>query len=50
MLAQTGEEAIAPGLSRLADDLATGRWHDRHADLLALDQADVGYRLIVAEL
>jgi len=50
MLAQTGEEAIAPGLSRLADDLSSGRWHDRHADLLTLDQADVGYRLLVAEL
>jgi SAM-dependent methyltransferase len=50
MLAQTGEEALAPGLSRLADDLSSGRWHDRHADLLTLDQADVGYRLLVAEL
>jgi SAM-dependent methyltransferase len=50
MLAQTGEAAIAPGLSRLADDLCSGRWHDRHADLLTLDQADVGYRLLVAEL
>jgi hypothetical protein len=25
MLAQIGEEAIAPGLSRLADDLSSGR-------------------------
>jgi SAM-dependent methyltransferase len=50
MLAQTGEEAIAPGLSRLADDLSNGRWHERHADLLTLDETDVGYRLLVAEL
>ena len=50
MLAQTGEEAIAPGLSRLADDLSSGRWHDRHADLLNLAETDVGYRLLVAEL
>jgi SAM-dependent methyltransferase len=50
MLAQAGEEAIAPGLSRLADDLASGRWHDRHADLLDLAETDVGYRLLVAEL
>jgi SAM-dependent methyltransferase len=49
MLAQTGEGALAPGLARLADDLATGRWHDRHADLLALDAIDVGYRLLVAD-
>ena len=50
MLAQTGEAAIAPGLSRLAADLSNGRWHDRHADLLTLDETDVGYRLLVAEL
>ena len=50
MLAQTGEAAIAPGLSRLADDLSNGRWHDRHADLLTRDETDVGYRLLVAEL
>jgi SAM-dependent methyltransferase len=50
MLAQTGEAAIAPGLSRLAADLSNGRWHDRHADLLSLDETDVGYRLLVAEL
>lgn len=49
MLAQTGEEALAPGVAALADDLETGRWHDRHADLLALDAIDVGYRLLVTE-
>ncbi|MFI2201675.1 class I SAM-dependent methyltransferase [Streptomyces sp. NPDC020192] len=49
MLAQTGEEAIAPGLARLAEDLATGRWHTRHAELLTLDSIDVGYRLLVAD-
>ncbi|WP_406438175.1 class I SAM-dependent methyltransferase [Streptomyces sp. NBC_01613] len=49
MLAQTGEEALAPGLARLAEDLATGRWHTAHADLLARDALDVGYRLLVAE-
>ncbi|MDW6062397.1 methyltransferase domain-containing protein [Streptomyces sp. FXJ1.4098] len=50
LLAQTGEDTIAPGLARLADDLATGRWHTRHAGLLALDTFDVGYRLLVADL
>ncbi|MBO8195575.1 methyltransferase domain-containing protein [Streptomyces oryzae] len=49
MLAQTGEDALAPGLNRLADDLTTGRWHTRYADLLARDTVDVGYRLVVAE-
>lgn len=49
LLAQTGEEVLAPGLARLADDLATGRWHNQHADLLALDTLDVGFRLLVAD-
>ncbi|MEU8133453.1 class I SAM-dependent methyltransferase [Streptodolium elevatio] len=50
MLAQTGDAALAPGLAALEDDLNTGRWQDRYADLLALDSIDVGYRLLVAEL
>ncbi|MFF8906622.1 methyltransferase domain-containing protein [Streptomyces olivaceoviridis] len=49
LLAQTGDDALAPGLARLADDLATGRWHTRHAELLGLEAMDVGYRLIVAD-
>ncbi|MBL1115789.1 class I SAM-dependent methyltransferase [Streptomyces sp. 110] len=49
MLAQTGDDTLAPGLTMLADDLTTGRWHDRHTDLLALDTLDVGYRLLVAD-
>ncbi|MEU5979376.1 methyltransferase domain-containing protein [Streptomyces sp. NPDC047315] len=50
LLAQTGEAVIAPGLARLADDLETGRWHARHGGLLALKEADFGYRLLVADL
>ncbi|MEU6775072.1 methyltransferase domain-containing protein [Streptomyces sp. NPDC046759] len=50
LLAQTGDDAIASGLARLADDLATGRWHARHAELLTRDTIDVGYRLLVADL
>lgn len=50
LLAKTGDEALRAGLSCLADDLRTGRWHDNHADLLRLDSLDVGYRLVIAEL
>jgi hypothetical protein len=50
MLAQTGEDVLAPGLAVLTDDPATGRRHHRHADLLARDTIDVGYRLLVADL
>jgi SAM-dependent methyltransferase len=49
-LAQTGEASLAPGLARLEADLASGRWHERHADLLEADTFDAGYRLVVAEL
>ncbi|MET8452623.1 methyltransferase domain-containing protein [Streptomyces sp. NPDC005209] len=49
LLAQPGEDVIAPGLARLADDLATGHWHAQHANLLTLDTIDVGYRLLVAD-
>jgi len=49
-LAQAGEMALAPGLARLAGDLASGAWHDRYADLLALEELDCGYRLLVADL
>jgi SAM-dependent methyltransferase len=36
------------GLARLRDDLETGEWRRRNADLIALDELDVGYRLLSA--
>ncbi|MBE1486701.1 class I SAM-dependent methyltransferase [Plantactinospora soyae] len=50
MLAQLGDEVLRSGLERLAADLSSGRWHERHADLLELDVFDGGYRLVVADL
>jgi len=50
VLAKTGDGALRAGLSRLADDLRTGRWQDNHADLLQLDCLDVGYRLVIADV
>lgn len=41
------EEAEA-GLQRLKEDLETGEWARRYADLRALDAYDAGYRLVVA--
>lgn len=38
------------GLARLSDDLASGRWAARNADLLDLPSLDVGYRLFVCEV
>ena len=37
------------GLRRLAVDLSSGVWAKRHADLLEIDEVDLGYRLIIAE-
>jgi SAM-dependent methyltransferase len=50
MLSQTGEEALRPGLARLSDDLSSGRWRERNADLLDRETLDVGYRLLIADL
>ncbi|MGV9316754.1 class I SAM-dependent methyltransferase [Streptomyces sp. NPDC003691] len=50
MLAGTPDEILRPGLARLADDLSSGRWQRRHADLLKRDELDAGYRLLVVDL
>jgi SAM-dependent methyltransferase len=49
MMSQHGVAAVQPGLARLAADLESGRWHERHGDLLQRDQLDAGYRLLIAE-
>lgn len=48
MLAGLGAADLDPGLERLAADLANGRWHEAHRELLARDEVDGGFRLIVA--
>lgn len=37
------------GVQRLRQDLETGDWGRRYADVLTLDEYDAGYRLVVAE-
>lgn len=44
-LAMLGERADA-GLARLEEDLRTGAWKRRHADLLEREELDLGYRLV----
>ena len=36
-------------IARLAADLESGAWAERHADLLDLDELDVGLRIVVSE-
>jgi len=47
-MAKRHEADLAPGLERLRADLESGAWARRHADLLALDELDLGYRLLVS--
>jgi hypothetical protein len=44
------DRSVTSGLTRLARDLESGRWRAQHADLLDLDELDVGHRLVVAEV
>lgn len=46
MIARADPATVRPGLERLAADVASGRWHERHADLLGQQSADVGYRIV----
>ena len=48
-LAPAAAASVTAGLTRLADDLATGRWEARFGHLRAQAEADLGYRLVVAE-
>jgi hypothetical protein len=43
-----GDE-LSAGLASLEQDLESGAWHRRHADLLEDDTFDGGYRLLVRD-
>lgn len=47
-LQQIDPDALARGLAALADDLDTGRWAARYAELLDRDALDLGYRILIA--
>jgi SAM-dependent methyltransferase len=47
-MATRTDEDFAEGLERLRGDLESGAWAERHGDLLALDELDLGYRLLVS--
>jgi SAM-dependent methyltransferase len=47
-LAVLPDDVLEPALARLRADLDSGEWHERHAHLLALDEIDLGYRLVVS--
>jgi hypothetical protein len=43
-------EDVDRSLDRLATDLETGAWSERHQALLAMSEADVGLRLVIADV
>jgi SAM-dependent methyltransferase len=45
---KVGQEAERRAVRNLRDDLASGRWAERNRDLLHLDAAELGLRLLVA--
>lgn len=49
VFAKTSAEHVADGLARLERDLRSRAWAERHPDLLARDELDLGYRLLVTE-
>ena len=48
-LALADPAVIERGIGRLEADLASGAWHERHADLGARQTLELGYRLLVAD-
>jgi SAM-dependent methyltransferase len=48
--AQLAAAELEPGLVRLEQDLASGRWECRYAGLRAQRELDCGYRLVICEL
>ncbi|MFJ7967776.1 methyltransferase domain-containing protein [Streptomyces sp. NPDC096324] len=45
---RVGPQAERRAVTRLREDLSSGRWADRNRDLVALDAAELGLRLLVA--
>lgn len=41
-------EVVLPGIERLRRDLQTGKWHETYRELLAIERADFGHRIVIA--
>jgi SAM-dependent methyltransferase len=50
VFARLSRSEIDHALMRLRRDLDSGAWRARHAELLALDELDLGYRIVIVEL
>ncbi|MER5764503.1 methyltransferase domain-containing protein [Streptomyces sp. NPDC002082] len=47
-LASLPASVVEPAIARLREDLRSGAWQRRHADLLERESIDYGYRLVLA--
>jgi len=45
-IARLPGDDVSHAMARLAQDLASGAWHDAHAGLLDVDEIDAGYRIV----
>jgi SAM-dependent methyltransferase len=41
-------ELVLPGVERLRRDLESGKWYETYGELLALEKADFGHRIVIA--
>ncbi len=49
VFAQISSRAVDRAIDALSADLETGRWHERHRELLRTDELHLGYYVIAAE-
>jgi SAM-dependent methyltransferase len=49
LLSRTDPDQLRSGLTRLADDLESGRWQREHADLVERDSLDLGFCLVIGD-
>jgi SAM-dependent methyltransferase len=49
MLAYAQQSSLVEGLGRLAADVRSGHWQQRHSELLERHELDAGYRLLVSD-
>jgi SAM-dependent methyltransferase len=49
VFSQVSSGAVARAIESLRADLETGRWHERHRELLTTDELHLGYYVITAE-
>jgi SAM-dependent methyltransferase len=47
VFAQLGADEVDSGVEALRRDLASGAWHERHRDLLELDELHLGYYIAI---